>query len=80
MSKNEALIEGMTDTGVRFCAPKPLMDWQPIETAPRDGTHILAVSITGFRTIVFWDEDRWVRQDESLFIPKLWMPLPEPPK
>lgn len=57
--------------------------WQPIETAPKDGSHILAASSAGFRYIVLWDEDRsiWVRQDnETPCFPHNWQPLPAPPR
>lgn len=30
------------------------MDWQPIETAPKDGTPILVCSMDGTRNIVQW--------------------------
>lgn len=59
-------------------------DWQPIETAPRDGTKILAWS-------GFWDKHHLVRwnQGENAWcegswcfgsVPDMvWMPLPAPP-
>ena len=57
------------------------MEWQPIETAPKDGTVFLA----------FWDKDgdtRYVcakrgRRGGPIGLqrpPTHWMPLPEPPK
>ena len=58
-------------------------EWHPIETAPKDGSHILAASSAGFRYIVLWDEDRcyWVRQDnETPCFPHNWRPLPVPPR
>jgi len=82
----------------RFIPPRPLSarereemelckpeQWQPIETAPRDGTWIL-----GYETflddhhpcqrIVYWSKDRgcWF-DDEYDFAPTHWMPLPDPP-
>jgi hypothetical protein len=74
---------------------RPMTGWQPIETAPKDGTHILA----------YWPEIYWaknVAQCETWFGPRFlgpdccwqsasayeygdavkpthWMPLPEPP-
>ena len=61
-----------------------MMKWQPIETAPRDGTYIDIWSPRDGRvTEVFWDTegDDWV----SLCTvwsgnPTHWMPLPEPPE
>lgn len=60
--------------------------WQRIETAPRDGTVILA-ALHGRRLpeLVTWHEDRWVdHADYEGWIdgygPTHWQPLPEPPK
>lgn len=65
------------------------MEWQPIETAPRDGTPILAfcpdddfLPITGMDTIV-WEAsyDCWFWAGQELIeVPTHWMPLPEAPK
>lgn len=67
--------------------------WQPIETAPKDGTYILAWR--GHVVVVRWNDDRyaqkpapfWDGTDDrrgKLFMrrnaPSHWMPLPEPPK
>ncbi len=61
------------------------MEWQPIETAPRDATHVLGYA-DGEMTTVYWttwggwslvapggyaEEDDWE--------PTHWMPLPAPP-
>ena len=64
--------------------------WQPIETAPRDGTAILLTDarIQDWTQVAFWDEDRpngyvWARDDASTFWHKdsftHWMPLPRAP-
>lgn len=51
--------------------------WQPIETAPRDGTEILGYREGLGTWIVNWDPDE---QDFSPgWTPTHWMPLPEPP-
>jgi hypothetical protein len=64
--------------------------WLPIETAPRDGTEILAISEDGVIRVcsakMFW-KDRWevFRDDKHSpghtwsIIPTHWMPLPAPP-
>ena len=62
------------------------MEWQPIETAPKDGTAIL-IHESGIVDVASWhtlkkcfcrydDKERGVTQYE----PSFWMPLPEPPK
>jgi hypothetical protein len=60
--------------------------WQPIETAPKDGTEIL---IRGHRGAVFiakWHTDRFGASafcehmnDAPVVSPTHWMPLPDPP-
>lgn len=60
--------------------------WRPIETAPRDGTDILAYSAwSGQQFVIFWRDDDWVVviQDDGtpyrLIGVHAWMPLPDPP-
>lgn len=62
-----------------------MSEWQPIETAPKDGTIVLlydgAYPIAGF-----FDFGGWIPADVDLqdMWPQIevthWMPLPEPPK
>ena len=64
--------------------------WQPIETAPKDGTKILGawpqLRKHKWWTIqpVFFHCGDWIHgwdEDEDLALhPTHWMPLPEPPK
>jgi hypothetical protein len=65
------------------------MTWQPIETAPKDGTHILAWRNNNPPTVVHWFDDPeapgfYTSVNEIApnypFNPTHWMPLPEPPK
>ena len=73
-----------------------MTDWQPIETAPRDGTEVLlydecGVTVGSFRADDNFPEDAplWLDNSYDDFscgfasIPVIathWMPLPEPPK
>lgn len=71
------------------------MEWQPIETAPKDGIEILvyvppSAYRNGYVRSVQWRErdiDYWHVEDNKNGpfplrggIPTHWMPLPEPPK
>ena len=64
-------------------------EWQPIETAPRDGGDFLASNFEvygGFAQVVFWSDDRrmfTVKDGDFGYGAKFfthWMPLPNPPK
>ena len=73
-----------------ICASCKRPLWQPIETAPKDGTPVLAVlhcRSSGWTEVevIEWDEEDeqwyggksgWI-EDETLT--GHWMPLPEPP-
>jgi hypothetical protein len=59
--------------------------WQPIESAPRDGTPVLGYSTEGVMYACWYFERSWLffrnhRGDRWAFHPTHWMPLPEPPK
>lgn len=64
-----------------------MSEWQPIETAPKDGTAVLGATtdlFDGGCEVVFWDDDRemWGTNDGPYFFKGRfthWMPLPEPP-
>jgi hypothetical protein len=71
-------------TKVEIAALKERFEWQPIETAPKDGTWCLIWLIYNAAVVAFWDEEDqgWygignkIKPDEVTH----WMPMPEPPK
>jgi hypothetical protein len=71
-----------------------MSEWQPIESAPKDGTHVLLWFPAGYWAtevhvaIGLWDsgeDEGWYAGDESHSMtahgapPTYWMPLPAPP-
>jgi len=58
--------------------------WRPIETAPKDGTKILA-AIEGFYCafLVQWGGDKWTTIDAGMSVKGrkvlTWRPIPSPP-
>jgi len=63
------------------------MNWQPIETAPKDGEQLLLCEHTGYISTGSWYETKFSKGywdcgcDDGLGIAaKYWMPLPPPPK
>jgi hypothetical protein len=71
-----------------------MAEWQPIETAPRDGTRILATGggldanmevVSYLVDTGAWETPNYVLDDrdneaEGYSRPTHWMPLPAPPK
>jgi hypothetical protein len=59
-------------------------DWQPIETAPKDGRNVLGwLSTTHppIPIIVFWTGERWSPGDRRVGLQIThWMPLPGSPR
>lgn len=59
--------------------------WQPIETAPRDGTPILGYADGKMATVKWNDYDFWDLfvcgswAEDGEWNPTHWMPLPDPP-
>lgn len=70
---------------------QPLTGWQPIETAPRDGTNVLLVNHKGNMATGMWMNSPfsigwWLRGGigpdaffNDHFGPAAWQPLPTPP-
>jgi len=59
------------------------MSWQPIETAPRDGSSILGWwKKSQIMSVIFWD-DAWIPGDDSNIVsispPSHWLEIPKPP-
>jgi hypothetical protein len=63
-----------------FCA----MQWKPIETAPKDGSCVLAwFDDAEHHFLLYWLNDAWRFKGthiNPIIEPTHWMPLPEPPK
>lgn len=57
------------------------MDWQPIESAPKDGTTVLVWSPT-HGAFVAWNKGHGWHTEPGVYVrrPTHWMPIPEPPK
>lgn len=61
------------------------MEWQPIDTAPNDGTHVLVYD--GWPISAWWDDEErgyggqcWRSSSTHEWLtPTHWMPLPNPP-
>ena len=53
--------------------------WRPIETAPKDGTHILAFHNGSIWTVWWSDTQMWHDSNDYDYRPTHWMPLPKPP-
>lgn len=80
-ARTPANLEAMRDVLVRALVAAPEPTWQPIETAPKDGTEILLLCGRSKRT-GYWARriERWVI-DAVVSLPKAthWMPLPTAP-
>lgn len=70
-----------------------MAEWQPIETAPKDGRHVLVVAGDQPPAVyeAYYEEDgdrgwfqantHWTDpHDGSLYRVTHWMPLPDPPR
>ena len=61
-----------------------MTDWQPIETAPKDGSCVLAwFDEAKHHFLLYWLNDAWRFKSthiKPITDPSHWMPLPEEPK
>jgi hypothetical protein len=73
------LLQSELDEIVRLAQP-PVLEWQPIETAPKDGRSFLAVR-GGSPFICRWGSGAniWQQDSGEWRDPKYWMPLPSGP-
>lgn len=53
--------------------------WQPIDTAPRDESEVIATNGYLIAVCQHVYEDRWQPCGMPMFTPTHWMPLPDPP-
>jgi len=68
-------------------AVKEVGEWQPIETAPKDGTRLCITGFCELRQSWIFKQDYWRQYHKgfgegfgtSEFKPTRWMPLPNPP-
>lgn len=57
-----------------------MSDWQPIETAPKDSTEILAWDGDEIKIVWWGGLNGWLFSDDWIRVyPTHWQPLPEPP-
>lgn len=64
-----------------YAAPMSDSSWQPIDTAPKDGTDILAYLGKGRVGVVcWWDSPPGWYSMKSAEQPTHWKPLPAPPE
>ena len=65
-----------------------MADWQPIETAPKDGAWVFlywrSMSLTLYPLVAFWEGEDWQTVGDFGLVggdtPSHWMPLPAPPE
>lgn len=88
---NPSMTEDPKGVWVKF---EDVPQWQPIETAPKDGTRIHAWN-GDYQTTIYWYrapkppyQPGWAQvqglrdefYDDGMWNPTHWMPLPAPPK
>ena len=80
----QANIRLIAERDAAIARAKAALQWQPIETAPKDGTEFLGsvgVSYQGGVVVLHWDkDDGFIDWDADFWDPTHWMPLPPPPE
>lgn len=90
LAMNQSL-DLLREENERLKADAGLIEWQPIETAPKNGTDILVMTGETMHVVrwinIHGDFDYWAVDDNKHGpftlrgkAPTHWMPLPEPPK
>lgn len=76
------LLAALDEALSRLAAPERAGEgWQPIETAPKDGSDIL-IFADGIYAIAYWGGGAWPWRcalQKQITRPQLWMPLPSVP-
>ena len=78
-------IGKLADENERLKADAERIEWQPIETAPKDEPILVGpTKRMGICVAMYCGYDGWVTETcvewVSIYTPTHWMPLPEPPK
>lgn len=56
-------------------------EWRPIETAPKDGTHVMLFDNDAIKVGLWWEPyNDWGPRIALIKNPTHWIPLPTPPK
>lgn len=78
----ESLLEIINTALGRWGRPASVQGWQPIDTAPHDGSEILASDYDAIE-IVSWDAwetgSGWTDRNGQPLFPAWWQPLPDHP-
>jgi hypothetical protein len=69
---------------LREARPQPVPGWQPIDTAPQDGSEILASDYDAIKIVSWswyaWENGSgWIDRNGQRLFPAWWQPLPDHP-
>lgn len=85
-NKDDNFIDEGLDDVSNYTLPNDNNGWQPIETAPKDGSPILGYAKKEYTTIEWSIGGYWTlcicgeHASDGEWWPTHWMPLPQPPK